>query len=72
MPEKSVEEEAVVAEVVVSTMTQTAEASGSVQREEREVAKIKGLTWQTVLLEAEVGKKVGESKIAPMIECEPR
>jgi hypothetical protein len=70
MPEKTVEEEAVVAEVVGSTMTQTTEASGLVQREKREVAKMKGLTWQNVLLEAEVEKEVGESKIAPMIECE--
>jgi predicted transcriptional regulator len=58
------------AEVVGSTMSQTAEASGTVQREKREVAKIKRLTWQTVLLIAEIEKEVGESNITAVVEGE--
>jgi hypothetical protein len=56
------------AEVVGSTMSQTAETSGTVQREKREVAKIKRLTWKTVLLKAEVEEEVGESRIATVVE----
>jgi hypothetical protein len=58
------------AEVVGSTMSQTAEASGAVQREKREVAKIERLTWQTALLKAEAEEDVGESRIATVVEGE--